>query len=478
MTIPFTRTRLATALAGVALALAAGYVQGAGFALQENSGSGLGNAYAGGAAAAEDAATVWPNPAGMSRIGTRQVAGALNMVIPSMKFSNDGTSIAAGNQPLGGNGGDAGGVNWIPNLYLVMPIDRQWTFGIGVNAPFGLVTEYDSDWMGRFQAIKSDIKTINVNPAFSWKVADGFTIGAGASYQQIEGTFTNNVNYSAALLGAAQTQGIAPGSATYNAIAAATPGLQSFANISADDYSWGWNVGILWEIDRNSRFGAHWRSDIEYTMSGSAAFCNPGQPGCQAMPTLPPTLAPVVGALAAGVNAALLFNTGVTSKVKVPGILNLSYFTAIDPKWDVMIDAQYTHWSVIKDLTFVRTNGSILQSTPENFKDAWRFSLGASYRYDDKWKFRGGIAFDQSPVQDVDRTARLPDSDRFWIAGGAQFKMMPNLVLDFGASYIWVDKNTIAQIAKTPTSIGAYGWLSGNYNNNVIIVSGQATYSF
>lgn len=472
MITPFTRTRIATAVAGLALALSAGHVLGAGFALQENSGSGLGNAYAGGAAAAEDAATVWPNPAGMSRIGTRQVVGAINMVIPSMKFSNDGTSLPAGNQALGGNGGDAGGVNWIPNMFLVMPIDRQWTFGVGINAPFGLVTEYDNDWMGRFQAIKSDIKTINVNPAFSWKVSDSITLGAGASYQQIEGTFTNNVNYSAALLGAAALNGIAPGSPTYNAIAAATPGLQSFANISADDYSWGWNVGILVEIDKMSRFGAHWRSDIEYTLTGNANFNNP------ALPTLPPALAPTIGLLAAGVNSQLLYNTGVTSTIKVPGIANFSYFRQLDARWDIMLDAQYTHWSTIKDLTFVRTNGSILQSTPENFKDAWRFSLGANYRYDDKWKFRGGIAFDQSPVQDVDRTARLPDSDRFWLAAGAQFKMMPNLVLDFGASYIWVDKNNIAQVAKTPTSIATYGYLSGSYSNNVIIVSGQATYSF
>ncbi len=164
MTTPFSRSRIAAAVGMVALALGAGQVSAAGFALQENSGSGLGNAYAGGAASAEDAATLWSNVAGMSRIKTNQLVGAVNLIEPSFKFSN-GTSLPAAQQPLGGNGGDAGSLNVVPNLYLVVPINKQWTFGLGVNAPFGLVDEYDNGWIGRYQALKSDIKTININPA-------------------------------------------------------------------------------------------------------------------------------------------------------------------------------------------------------------------------------------------------------------------------------------------------------------------------
>jgi long-chain fatty acid transport protein len=85
----------------------------------------------------------------------------------------------------------------VPNIYAVFPINRQWTFGLGVNVPFGLITEYDDGWIGRYQAIKSDVKTLNVNPAVSFKISDSIAIGAGANYQQIKATFTNNVNYSA-----------------------------------------------------------------------------------------------------------------------------------------------------------------------------------------------------------------------------------------------------------------------------------------
>ena len=88
------------------------------FALQENSGSGLGNAFAGGAAAAEDASTIWSNPAGMAKLATPQVAVAVNLITPSIKFSN-GASQPAALQPLGGADGDAGSLNVVPNLYLV-----------------------------------------------------------------------------------------------------------------------------------------------------------------------------------------------------------------------------------------------------------------------------------------------------------------------------------------------------------------------
>src|SRR5262249_32632590 len=150
---------------------------------------------------------------------------AINLIGPSMKFSN-GASVAATNQPLGDNGGDAGSWSVVPNVYLVVPITKEWTFGIGLNAPFGLVTEYDDTWIGRFQAIKSDVKTINVNPAISYKF-DNFTVGAGASYQHVKATFTQNANYSGALLQAAVAAGILPTSPTFALIAQSTPGLQS-----------------------------------------------------------------------------------------------------------------------------------------------------------------------------------------------------------------------------------------------------------
>src|SRR5512141_952299 len=164
----FRPNRVAVAVAGAVLALGASHAQATGFQLNENSASSIGNALAAGAAFTDDVTAMWWNPAALSQFKTKQVAGALHIITPSIKFSND-ASAAAANQPLGNNGGDAGGVNFVPNMYFSMPINNEWAFGIGVNAPFGLTTEYDDGWIGRYQALKSQIKTINVNPAISWQ---------------------------------------------------------------------------------------------------------------------------------------------------------------------------------------------------------------------------------------------------------------------------------------------------------------------
>lgn len=469
----FPRTRIAVAIGGLALSLGAGHAIGAGFALQETSGSGLGNAFAGGAAAAEDASTVWSNPAGMSQIKTNQIVGALSFVRPGMKFSN-GNSKAALNQPLGDDGGDAGSMNYIPALYAVLPINKQWTFGLGVNAPFGLVTEYDNSFIGRYQGIKSDVKTININPALSWQIADNFTIGLGASYQQLKGTFTSDVNYSGALLSVAKAQGLdVKDPATFAKIYGTTGGLDSLASVTGEDYAWGWNVGVLWNIDKKSRVGVAWRSDVNYNLTGNVNFTNPA---------IPATAPAITNALAAYLNTNVTNNSGITSNIKVPGVANVSYFNEIDPKWDVMFDVQWTHWSVLPALIFTRTNGSTLVNTPLQFKDAWRFSAGANYRYNDQWKFRGGLAYDQSPVQDADRTVRLPDNNRTWLSLGAQYSLDKAWKFDVGGTYIWVANASINNSGNDPATNqpnpAAYGTVNGTYNNYVWILAGQVTYSF
>jgi len=466
----FQRTRVAAALAGLALALGAGQAFGAAFALQEQSVSGLGNAYAGGAAAAEDASTVFSNPAGMSRFGSTQIVAGLNIITPSIKFNDNGGSLHAFNQPLGGSGGDAGSSNYVPNIYLVVPINKQFAVGLGVGAPFGLVTEWDSGWLGRYQAIKSDVKTINVDVALSWKATDNFSVGVGVDYQQVKATFTSNVNYSGALATGAQQAaagGLIPPSAV-GPFVGATGGLDSFANIDGNDSAWGWDIGALWDINKDMRVGAHYRSSIKYNTSGNASFTNPS------LPPLGP-LAPIGAAVSAAVNSQALYNSGVSASIEVPSITNVSFFGHIDPKWDVMADIQFTNWSTIQDLTFVRTNGVQLASTPEHFKDVWRFSVGASYYLDQAWKFRIGAAYDESPVQTQYRTPRLPDASRTWLSVGAQYTMSPNLKFDGGFTYIWGGNPEINQ---NEGSTAQNGLISGGFKPSVTIFGVSGTYTF
>ncbi len=219
----------------------------AGFALIEQSASGLGNAFAGAAATAEDASTVFFNPAGMSQIKEPQVVFAGHAISLSAQFSGTATNPGSlgGGPATGDTGGDAGGVSFVPNLYFVMPIGEKLAFGIGVSAPFGLKTEYDNTWVGRFQGIKSEIKTINVNPALSYKFSDSFSLGGGLNYQKLDAELTNAV-----VLG---------------------PGTEGRANLSADDDAWGWNVGLLFNLTPATKIGVSYRSEIDYDLTGTTA---------------------------------------------------------------------------------------------------------------------------------------------------------------------------------------------------------------
>ncbi|HEX6138558.1 MAG TPA: outer membrane protein transport protein [Casimicrobiaceae bacterium] len=475
------RTRVAAAVAGALFALAAGHAFGAAFSLQENSGSGLGNAFAGGAAAAEDASTLWANPAGMARLVAPEVAAAVHFVTPSFKFRDEG-SLPAFSQTLGGTGGDAGSLNIIPNLYAVVPIDRQWSVGVGVNAPFGLVTEYDDTWLGRFQAVKSEIMTINVNPSLSWRVNDAFAVGVGVNWQRVDAELTSKINYSAALAQAAGQAAagglIPPGVAA--TIVGLTPGLESKAKVEGDDSAWGWNIGFLWNVTPQTRIGGSYRSTIKYHVSGTASFDFP------ALPTVPPALAPVLGVLAGGVNSSICTGSvsppapdcrsiGVTADIKLPDLANLSVFHRLNDRWDLMADVQYTGWSTFKELKFVRSTGTVLSTTPENFDDVWRVSAGATYHHSDAWSFRGGLAWDQTPASTADRTPRLPDESRLWLSAGAQYRFSKNLKLDGGFTYIIVDD---ADLNQNEGSTAASGLIKGHYDSNVTIFSAQLTYTF
>jgi long-chain fatty acid transport protein len=146
----------------------------------------------------------------------------------------------------------------------------------------------------------------------------------------------------------------------------------------------------------------------------------------------------------------------------------------VNPQWELMADIQYTGWSSIPELRFVPTDGSSLTAVPLEWDDTFKFAVGASYRYNDKWKARMGVAFDQTPVTNHP-TVRLPDSDRWWLALGGEYRYSPDLKFDAGFVYIKGDKPRFDQ---NQGSTAANGLVSGSYDTSVTIFSFQATYSF
>ncbi len=441
-----------------ALATFPGVVQASGFALIEQNASGLGNAYAGGGAVAEDASTIFFNPAGMTRLPGRQVLGAIHAIRPSAEFTNTGSTLAPAQGTLGPNGGDAGDWAFVPNAYLSWQLSDKWFVGVGLNAPFGLKTEYDANWVGRFHAIESEIKTINVNPSVAFKLSDAVSLGAGVSWQRVEATLTNSVNYAAGAAAACVPQPACAGPTVAGLTALGQN--EGVAKVEGDDSAWGWNVGALFNIGQNTRIGIAYRSAIQYDIGGTVAFGN-----------RPAAL------------GAALPDGAISASIKLPGSASWSIFHQLNPQWDLMADITWTDWSTIQTLNVVRSSGVLLTTTPLNWSDTWRFSGGANYHYNQAWTWRFGVAYDQTPVHDTDRTPRVPDQDRTWLAVGAQYKISKQAVLDFGYAHLFMQDSSsnlcsAATAAANPAACAGKNNLVGTYESNVNILSAQFRYTF
>lgn len=407
----FRKTAVGWAVAGAMLVMAGG-AAASGFALIEQSGSGLGNAFAGGAASAEDASTIFYNPAGMSRLSGRQITVAGSAIKPSAKFTGTGG--------VGGDsGGDAGSWALVPNAYFAMEVNPKTRIGLGINAPFGLQTEYTPTWMGRAQGIKSKLETINFNPSVSYQAGESLAIGAGINYQRIRGELTSFA------------------------------GAAGSASITGSDAAWGYNFGALYSVNPATRIGVAYRSALSYKLSGGATF--------SAIPAL---------------------NTPVTLDIKMPDSFSLSAFHQVSEGWDFMADATWTGWSVLKELRVLRPSGTTVTFTPENWKDTWRISAGANYHYSSEWTARAGVAFDQSPVSDQFRTVRIPDGDRTWLSVGGQYKPGKQDALDFGYAHLFVSNAPLNQSAAANPDLAGKGYLVGNFNNSVDIFTVQYAHSF
>jgi long-chain fatty acid transport protein len=214
---------------------------------------------------------------------------------------------------------------------------------------------------------------------------------------------------------------------------------------------------------------------MKYDVQGSVNFTNPTPP------TLTGPLAPynaLVGQASVAVNQRLA-NGGVNLDTTMPDMASLSYYQKLNDKFDILGDVTWTGWSSIQELRILRTTGGTLTLLPENFKDTWRFAAGVNYQYNEKTVLRAGVAYDQSPVNNVDRGPRLPDNDRTWLTVGGRFKYSSALNFDVAAAYIFVKDpsiNSVGGVAGGPPSIPATGLVNGEYSSRVVIVSAQANY--
>lgn len=437
----------------VASAFASQSARASGFAIQEQSGSGLGNAFSGAAAAAENASVLYFNPAGMSLLPSgRHIAVAAHYISPSARLRN---SASAGATLFGapggtGDGGDAGVDAVVPNGYFAMDLGDALRFGVGLNVPFGLSTEYSADWVGRFQGIRSEVMTLNLNPAISWKASDSVSLGFGLNYQSIDAEFTSKTNYAAAVFSVA---GAGPAAAV-----AAAGQAEGLTTLQGDDTAWGWNAGAMFTLGPRTRLGVAYRSRIKYTVEGTVRFEN-----------RPAAL------------AAAAPDGNIRLDVTMPDSLSFALSHEVNDRLQILGDLTFTGWSVLKKFEVVRTgNGAVLQDIPYNWRNTWRAGLGVNYRMNDAWLLKGGVAYDQTPTNDTDRSVRLPDSDRIWLSVGARYRVSPAGTLDFGYAHLFArDASINSNVGgANQNSTAAYGLVKGHYENSVDILSVQYSHRF
>lgn len=430
----------------------------AGFAVSTQNVSGLGTSYAGAAAVAEDASTTYYNPAGLIDIkGTQVVAGG-NVVAISTKFAN-GASLAATAVPLGGTGGNAGGVKLIPFGYFAMDVTPAVKFGLGIGAPFGNATEWDGDWLGRFQGTTSELRTININPSLAFRVNDSLSVGAGINYQLGDAEFRQGVNGFAAIFGATLA---ATGSAAA-AAAAATPfaGTEAEAKFKVDDNAWGWNLGLMLRATEATRIGAAYRSKIKYKMTGDVSYTS----------------------ASAALNAALAGSNGaVNVDLTMPDSFSLSLAHRLNARWEVLGDLTWTGWSVWQQLKPIKSStGATITDVPYKWKDVWRVGVGGVYAYNEATRIKLGFAYDQSPANDTYRTVTLPDSDRYWLSLGVKYTLSKAGQLDLGYAHEFIRDASINNNYGGPSggaSTAAFGLAQGTAKKHIDIVGVQYTHNF
>jgi len=444
-----------------------------GFQLVEQNASGLGNAYAGQAAGVKDASAIYFNPANLTRLPGKQFVLVVSPIGVKTEFADTtSTRPLLGTTPipvpLGGNGGDAGGWAFVPNGYFSWQVGSQWWLGLGVNAPFGLKTEWETDWVGRFKAVKSEVNAINVNPTVAVKLGDNLSIGGGANYQRLKATLSQGVPYGGLAYGGALQAGGAPAAAGILAQLGGPAGLalEGLSEVEGDTWSWGWNVGAALQIGDKGHVAASYRSAIEHDIEGTVAF-----DGAPTFVTTGP-----LGPLGSALNSRFAGGP-VTARIELPDTASIAA-SYEGEKVEVLADWTWTGWSSIQDLIIVRGGGTTLSNVPLKFEDSWRAGLGLNYKMNEAWKLRLGTAYDTTPVQDAKRSPRLPDQDRVWAAIGFQYTVGKSGAFDFGYAHLFVKDASSDLPNQDPATAPPSGNLVGNYSTNVNVVSVQYRHSF
>jgi long-chain fatty acid transport protein len=443
------RTRVISfsAMLGMALLNTVGDAAAAGFALLEQSAEGTGFAYAGSSTGYDDGSATFFNPAAMSAMDGGRISGSFHVIDTSAEFNNQGSTV--GPFPsLGGDGPDGGQVGLVPNLYAMKNFGK-FAAGFAVTTPFGLGTEYDSNYVGRYQGVKSELSAVNASGSFSYSILDNFSVGANLGVFRTDAEITSAVDFGSIGFGVL-------GAPTATALGLAPQRNDGFVKFEGDDWSLGWGLGTLYTYgeENENRIGLSYRAKSNVELNGEADFTVPG-------------------------NAQVLTSRGaftdsdITARTTLPESLTFGTKHWVDPKWAVLYESAWTRWSRFEELRIEYANPAQPDSvTPENWKNSWRHSLGFEHKPCDAWRLRSGFTYDRSVIKDSSfRTPRIPDSDRYWLALGGSYIINPDLTWNLSYAHLFISD------AESNTTGPTGDVLRGEWNADANIVSTSLTYA-
>ncbi len=423
---------LITAISGTAF--------GSGFALNEQSARLTGQAFAGRASDADNASTLVTNPAGMSLLKSAQVSLGASFIDASSDIKN--VSSTVGPFPVAGsNDGDMIPFTTIPFGYYVQPLDDKLAVGFGVYAPFGLATEHEDEFQGRYFATVSDIQVVTFQPTISYKLNDNLSLGLGITYNRFDGKLEK---------------------ATF------TGGPDLRATVKGDDDAWGYNIGAIYEFSPSTRVGITYYSKVKYTLEGHTTLTN-----------IPSPISLLAGGSSARYDAKL--------DIETPDRIDVGVTHALTPQLTLHGQIARSNWKTLDEIR-VKNEGTpavpglgspFAESLePLDWDPSMLYALGLSYKLNPQWTLRGGIAFDEQPIPSETRSVRLPAGDRTILSIGSTWTPVQNLDVDFSYMYIEEDDVTVDQRATTLPPASLPIRYSAKFENKINIFALQGTWKF
>lgn len=377
-----------------------------GYGVREWSAAAMGASYAGASATGSDASFLAYNPATLAGVGSYDSSISLTGLFPwsSATYTTATTSLGT---PTGGLTTPDGIIKnaYVPNLAARMRLSPNWAVGLAIYAPWGLSTDYDATWAGRYYALKSELLTVDAIPMVSYQFSDSWAVAAGVQIQYATGTLSNAVD--TGTIGAVF------------AVPGALPGAQdSTAVFDADGFAVGFTFGVMGEIADGVTVGASYRSAVTHTLDGTLDFTldNAG-----------------VGAALAGA-AGILVDTDAKTVLTTPDRISFGTRIRVSERWTALGEFDWTNWSRFQELRVVSDNPFQPDDvTIAQWEDSFFWSLGLEFQANEQWTLRAGTGIDASPIPDETRNPRIPDADRTWISIGFTIQATPSLA--FSASY-------------------------------------------